>query len=195
MLVEFLKNTFKNVRGKLRTDALHNAILAELWNKYPTYKDNYVWRFEEDLHDAYNGKFKVDIVGYDKDLNPKIAILCKCANSNIGKNKYNYANCTIGEAARLTVGTNHDFEKVLFVNVLPTKAPIFETGGTVSGYDKPIEFKKRVDVSPILFKFFGNLVEEVNMFYDIEHIETKTNKKDFTEIVPLNLSEFRIKYE
>ena len=41
---------------------------------------------------------------------------------------------------------------------------------------KPIEFKKRVDVSPILFKFFGNLVEEVNMFYDIEHIETKTNK-------------------
>ena len=33
------------------------------------------------------------------------------------------------------------------------------------------------------------------MFYDIEHIETKTNKKDFTEIVPLNLSEFKMKYE
>lgn len=195
MLIDFLKKTFKNVRGKKRTDALHNAILVEFWNKYPAYKDNYEWEFEKQLHDAYNGKFKVDIVGYDEDLNPKIAILCKCANSNIGKNKYNYANCTIGEAARLMVDTNHDFEKVLFVNVLPNKAPIFENGGIVKGFDKPMEFKKRVDVSPILFKFFGDLVEEVNMFYDIENIETKTSKKDFMKIVPLNLSEFKMKYE
>ena len=124
-LETFLKTTFFDVRSAKRTDALHNALLSELLKKYPKYK-KYNWKFEYNLRgDAYGGTFKIDIIGLDNEGIPKLAILCKCNNSNIGKNIYNFSNTTIGEAARLMY-SKYKFEKILFVSVYPRKAPLFK---------------------------------------------------------------------
>ena len=190
----FLETTFFDVRSKKRTDELHNAILSELLKKYPQYK-KYNWKFEYRLKgDAYGGIFTIDIIGLDNEDIPKIVILCKCSNSNIGKNIYNLANTTIGEAARLMY-SEYEFEKILFVSIFPNKAPLFKKDGNVGSFDLPSTYKERVKSSKILFKQYGNKVEEVNIFYDIENLESKKLKEDFYQIKPKNITEFKLRYE
>ena len=190
----FLKSTFVDVRSAKRTDELHNAILSELLKKYPRYK-KYDWKFEYNLRgDAYGGSFKIDILGFNKNGFPKIAILCKCNNSNIGKNIYNFTNTTIGESARLMY-SEYKFEKILFVSVYPRKAPIFKKDGSIRSFDTPFTYKERVNSSKILFEQYGDMVEEVNIFYDIENLESKKSKEDFYQIKPKNITELKLKYE
>lgn len=190
----FLKTTFIDVRSAKRTDALHNAILSELLKKYPKYK-KYNWKFEYNLRgDAYGGTFKIDIIGLDNEGIPKIVILCKCSNSNIGKNIYNLANTTLGEAARLMY-SEYEFEKILFVSVFPNKAPLFRKGGKCWSFDSPLAYKERINCSKILFEQYDDKVEEINIFYDIENLESKKSKKDFNQIKPKNITEFKLRYE
>jgi hypothetical protein len=193
MLSEFLTTTFVDVRSARRTDELHDAILSELLDKYPRYK-KYKWEFEYNLKgDAFGGAFKVDILGFKNGL-PKVAILCKCNNSNIGKNIYNFTNTTIGESARLMY-SEYKFEKILFVSVYPRKAPLFKKDGSIRSFDTPYTYKERVNSSRILHEQYGNIVEEVNIFYDIENLESKKSREDFYKIIPKNITEIELKYE
>ena len=193
-LKTFLKTTFVAVRSAKRTDALHNALLSEFLKKYPKYK-KYNWKFEYNLRgDAYGGTFKIDIIGFNNIGVPKIAILCKCNNSNIGKNIYNFSNTTIGEAARLMY-SEYEFEKILFVSVYPNKAPLFKEDGSIRAFDSPYSYKERVTASRILFEQYGDKVEEINIFYDIENLESKKSREDFYQIKPKNITEFKLSYE
>ena len=194
ILKTFLETTFVDVKSTKRTDKLHTAVLSEFLRKYPKYK-KYNWKFEYNLRgDAYGGTFKIDIIGLDNEGITKIAILCKCNNSNIGKNIYNYTNTTIGESARLMY-SEYKFEKILFVSVYPNKAPLFKKDGSVRSFDTPFTYKERVNSSKILFKQYGDTVEEVNIFYDIENLESKESKEDFYQIKPKNITELKLKYE
>jgi hypothetical protein len=196
MLQKFLETTFANVRGKDRTDALHNAILRKLQTEYPKYKD-YNWEFEVPVDDSYGGKFKIDILGWNKITSNVVAILCKCNNSNIGKNIYNMANTTLGESHRILDGPlKHKIEKILFISVFPEVAPLFKNDGTIRGWDNiATNYKSRVDTSESLYKHFDDRVEEVNIFYDIKDIDLKKSKKDFKNITPLNITKIKLQYE
>ena len=194
ILKTFLETTFVDVKSTKRTDKLHTAVLSEFLRKYPKYK-KYNWKFEYNLRgDAYGGTFKIDIIGLDNEGIPKIAILCKCNNSNIGKNIYNSSNTTIGEAARLMY-SEYEFEKILFVSVFPKKAPLFKEDGSIRSFDSPYSYKERVTASRILFEQYGDKVEEINIFYDIENLESKKSREDFYKIRPKNITEFKMRYE
>ena len=133
-LLTFLSTSFQDVRSSKRTDKLHRALLNEFLNTNVDWAE-YNWKYEYLLpEDAYNGTFKIDIAGFI-DGQVKIAILAKALNSNIGKNVKNYANTSIGEAARLMFAPNVFLDKVLFVSVMPRVSPIFNNKGEVTGYD------------------------------------------------------------
>ena len=60
--------------------------------------------------------------------------------------------------------------------------------------------KRLILVSPkisskILFEQYGDIIEEVNIFYDIENLESKKSKEDFYQIKPKNITELKLKYE
>ena len=129
LLSEFLTTSFQNVRSSKRTDELHKVLLDEVLNNNLDWAE-YDWKFEYKLKkDAFGGTFKIDIAGF-KNGELKVAILAKAINSNVNKNIKNYANTTIGEAARIYYAPCVELEKVLFVSVLPRIAPRFNISGS-----------------------------------------------------------------
>ena len=119
-LANFLTTSFQNVRSSKRTDALHDVLLEEVIAKNPELAQ-YEWEFEYKLpEDAFGGTFDIDIAGFDELGVLRVAILAKAINSNVNKNIKNYANTTIGEAARLYYSplAKH-IDKIIFVSVLP----------------------------------------------------------------------------
>ena len=82
--------------------------------------------------------------------------------------------------------SEYKFEKILFVSVYPRKAPLFKKDGSIRSFDTPYTYKERVNSSRILHEQYGNIVEEVNIFYDIENLESSINsllKKEYIERV------------
>ena len=112
-LVEFLQTSFQNVRSSKRTDDLHEVLLSEILSKNSQWKD-LNWKFEYKLPlDDFGGTFDIDIAGFNDNNELKVCILAKAMNSNVNKNIKNYANTTIGEAARLAYAPNINLEKIL----------------------------------------------------------------------------------
>ena len=64
--------------------------------------------------DGFGGTFDVDIAGFSKG--ERLQSLPSRYRSNVNKNIKNYANTTIGEAARVMFAPNIEMEKVLFMN-------------------------------------------------------------------------------
>lgn len=192
-IIDFLKTAFQNVRSSKRTDVLHEAVLDQFTKNYPDYS-KYEWKFEDRIkRDGYGGTFDIDIIGYVKGK-PKIAILCKCINSNYGKNSKNYANTTLGEAYRAVYAEGIKFDKIIFVNIYPTICPSFTNDGKVKSYDNIEKYKSRTNVGRALLNLYGQKVEEVNVSYEIENLDKKKTKKDFDIINPINISEFKLQY-
>ena len=191
-LVEFLQTSFQNVRSSKRTDDLHDVLLSEILVKNPQWQ-GMEWRFEYKLPlDAFGGTFDIDIAGFDLDGNLKVCILAKAMNSNVNKNIKNYANTTIGEAARLAYAPNVELEKILFVSVLPRVAPRFKKDGTVGGFDDVISAKNRTKIDGVLKKQYGELVGLLDVFFDINNIKNKNTKDDFNTIMIENLSDLKL---
>ena len=120
ILENFLTTSFQNVRSSKRTDELHTVLLNEVLNANPDLAE-LNWQFEYKLpEDAFGGTFDIDIAGFDDNGELVCAILAKAMNSNVNKNIKNYANTTIGEAARLYYSPlARNCKKILFVSVLP----------------------------------------------------------------------------
>ena len=191
-LVEFLQTSFQNVRSSKRTDDLHDVLLSEILAKNPQWR-GMNWRFEYKLPlDAFGGTFDIDIAGFDLDGNLKVCILAKAMNSNVNKNIKNYANTTIGEAARLAYAPNVELEKILFVSVLPRVAPRFKKDGTVGGFDDVISAKNRTKIDGVLKKQYGELVGLLDVFFDINNVKNKNTKDDFNTIMIENLSDLTL---
>ena len=191
-LVEFLQTSFQNVRSSKRTDDLHDVLLNEILVKNPQWQ-GMDWRFEYKLPlDAFGGTFDIDIAGFDLDGKLKVCILAKAMNSNVNKNIKNYANTTIGEAARLAYAPNVELEKILFVSVLPRIAPRFKKDGTVSGFDDVISAKNRTKIDGVLKKQYGELVGLLDVFFDINNVKNKNTKDDFNTIMIENLSDLTL---
>jgi len=170
----FLETSFQNVRSSKRTDEFHNALLDEVLNANPTWAE-YDWQFEYQLPvDGFGGTFDIDIAGFvNGEL--KVAILGKAINSNVNKNIKNYANTSIGEAARIMFAPGVEMEKVLFVTVLPRIAPRFNTKKEVVGFDDVKSAKNRTQINNILEAQYGEKVEAIDLFFDIEGVKTLTN--------------------
>ena len=191
-LVEFLQTSFQNVRSSKRTDDLHDVLLNEILVKNPQWQ-GMDWRFEYKLPlDAFGGTFDIDIAGFDLDGKLKVCILAKAMNSNVNKNIKNYANTTIGEAARLAYAPNVELEKILFVSVLPRVAPRFKKDGTVGGFDDVISAKNRTKIDGVLKKQYGELVGLLDVFFDINNVKNKNTKDDFNTIMIENLSDLTL---
>jgi hypothetical protein len=187
----FLQTSFENVRSNKRTNILHRVLLDEVLNANPIWAE-YDWKFEYQLPvDGFGGTFDLDIAGFvGEEL--KVAILAKAMNSNIAKNIKNYANITIGEAARLMYAPNVDLEKVLFISILPRLAPRFKKSGKVEGFDNVLSSKSRTNIVPILDKQYGNKVQVIDLMFDIEDVTKKKTKDDFSDIIVENLDELVI---
>ena len=191
-LAEFLQTSFQNVRSSKRTDDLHDVLLSEILVSNPQWQ-GMEWKFEYKLPlDAFGGTFDIDIAGFDLDGNLKVCILAKAMNSNVNKNIKNYANTTIGEAARLAYAPNVELEKILFVSVLPRVAPRFKKDGTVGGFDDVISAKNRTKIDGVLKKQYGELVGLLDVFFDINNIKNKNTKDDFNTIMIENLSDLTL---
>ena len=187
----FLETSFQNVRSDKRTNILHQVLLDEVLNANPTWAE-YDWKFEYKLPvDGFGGTFDLDIAGFVDGV-LKVAILAKAMNSNIAKNIKNYANTTIGEAARLMYAPDVDLEKVLFVSILPRLAPRFKKSGKVEGFDNVLSSKSRTNVAPVLTKQYGNKVQAVDLMFDIGDVTQKKTKDDFSAIIVENLDELVI---
>ena len=208
-LVEFLQTTFQDNRSSLRTTKLHKVILDEILRVKPEWK-KYTWvievkdpKFDETAvnrgreykikQDGYGGTFDIDIAGFEGDElideNLKVVILVKANNSCVGKNIKNFANTSVGEAARVFYAPNVKLEKLLFVSVLPRVSPIFENDGNVKGFDNVISYKKRSDPSNILNAQYGNKVQVIDTYYDIGDVRNKKTKSEFSDIIVENLDE------
>ena len=191
-LVEFLQTSFQNVRSSKRTDDLHDVLLNEILVKNPQWQ-GMDWRFEYKLPlDAFGGTFDIDIAGFDLEGKLKVCILAKAMNSNVNKNIKNYANTTIGEAARLAYAPNVELEKILFVSVLPRVAPRFKKDGTVGGFDDVISAKNRTKIDGVLKKQYGELVGLLDVFFDINNVKNKNTKDDFNTIMIENLTDLTL---
>ena len=188
-LSEFLTTSFQNVRSSKRTDELHKALLNEILNQNPDLAE-YDWKFEYQLkEDAFGGTFDIDIVGFDADGDMRVAILAKAINSNVNKNIKNYANTTIGEAARLYYAPGYNsIEKILFVSVLPRLAPRFNTAGDVVGFDDVISAKNRTKLDDVLQRQYHGAVETMDLYFDIEDVTKRVNKEGYDVINPINLT-------
>ena len=188
ILIEFLTTSFQNVRSSKRTDELHKVLLDEILNANPEWAE-YDWKFEYQLPvDGFGGTFDVDIAGFSKG-ELKIAILAKAINSNVNKNIKNYANTTIGEAARIMFAPNIEMEKVLFVSVLPRVAPRFNKAGEVQGFDDVVGAKNRTKVNEVLNAQYQGKVESLDIFFDIAAVRSFTHSDQFQEIAVENLDE------
>ena len=191
-LVEFLQTSFQNVRSSKRTDDLHDVLLNEILVKNPQWQ-GMDWKFEYKLPlDAFGGTFDIDIAGFDIEGKLKVCILAKAMNSNVNKNIKNYANTTIGEAARLAYAPNVELEKILFVSVLPRVAPRFKKDGTVGGFDDVISAKNRTKIDGVLKKQYGELVGLLDVFFDINNVKNKNTKDDFNTIMIENLTDLTL---
>ena len=187
-MIEFLTTSFQNVRSSKRTDELHKVLLDEVLNSNPEWAE-YDWEFEYQLPvDGFGGTFDVDIAGFSKG-ELKVAILAKAINSNVNKNIKNYANTTIGEAARIMFAPNIEMEKVLFVSVLPRVAPRFNKAGDVKGFDDVIGAKNRTKVNHVLNAQYQGKVESLDIFFDISDVRSFTHSDQFQEIAVENLDE------
>lgn len=189
-LTEFLQTSFQNVRSSKRTDDLHDVLLNEILVKNPQWND-LDWKFEYKLsNDAFGGTFDIDIAGLNNEGVLKVCVLAKAMNSNVNKNIKNYANTTIGEAARIAFAPELNLEKVLFVSVLPRVAPRFKKDGTVGGYDDVISAKNRTKINGVLKKQYGQLIGIMDVFFDIKDVKQKKTKDEFYDIMVENLDEF-----
>ena len=186
-LVEFLQTSFQNVRSSKRTDDLHEVLLSEILSQNPQWRD-LDWRFEYKLQrDAFGGTFDIDIAGFKNGGELKVCILAKAMNSNVNKNIKNYANTTIGEAARLAFAPNINLEKILFVSVLPRVAPRFKKDGTVGGFDDVISAKNRTKIDGVLEELFDNTAKVIDLYFDIVDLRNKKTKDEFADIIVENL--------
>lgn len=182
-LQDFLSISFQSVRSSKRTEIFHKTLLDEILNLITDWAE-YDWQFEYTLsEDGFGGTFDIDIAGFCNG-EMKVAILGKALNSNINKNIKNYANTSVGEAARLMFAPNLQLEKVLFVSVLPRVAPRFNNRGDVKGYDDVMSAKKRTRINHVLQAQYGGVVEAIDVYFDIEDVKQIS---DFSEIRIRNL--------
>jgi hypothetical protein len=189
ILEDFLTTSFQNVRSSKRTDELHKVLLDEILNANPDLAE-YTWKFEYQLQeDAFGGTFDIDIAGFDADGDIRVAILAKAINSNVNKNIKNYANTTIGEAARLYYAPGcNSIEKILFVSVLPRVAPRFNTAGDVAGFDDVLSAKNRTKIDDVLQRQYHGAVDTIDLFFDIDNVKAQNTKADYQEISVSNLT-------
>lgn len=189
ILEDFLTTSFQNVRSSKRTDELHKVLLDEILNANPDLAE-YTWKFEYQLQeDAFGGTFDIDIAGFDADGEIRVAILAKAINSNVNKNIKNYANTTIGEAARLYYAPGcNSIEKILFVSVLPRIAPRFNTAGDVAGFDDVLSAKNRTKIDDVLQRQYHGAVDTIDLFFDIDNVKEQNSKADYQQISVSNLT-------
>jgi hypothetical protein len=189
ILEDFLTTSFQNVRSSKRTDELHKALLDEILNAN-NHLAEYTWKFEYKLpEDAFGGTFDIDIAGFDKDGELRVAILAKAINSNVNKNIKNYANTTIGEAARLYYAPEcNSIEKIIFVSVLPRLAPRFNTAGNVTGFDDVLSAKSRTKIDDVLQRQYHGAVDSIDLFFDINDVTKGIVRDNYKEISISNLT-------
>ena len=185
-IITYLETSFANNRSSKRTDVLNSVLLDKFLTENPQWSHlNY--QFEVALPDAYGATFKVDCVGFDDDNNPIVVLLNKNANSNFAQNLKNYANTTVGEAARILLGEcGKTLSQVYFITVHPNFSPFFKSGGAVGRIEDVNRAKKRTNIIPVIRALYPNKVTLVTVTFDINEIREFTHKDQFCEGVTVS---------
>lgn len=214
-LQEFLKSTFRNVRSSKRVDTLHRIVIETFMEQHPSkynfdfevkIDDAFGGKFSTDIciRDSNNDPSIVFLV---KCCNSSIGKNMKNLTNTVMAEAY---RCTYqireGNFERNTV------KKVYFINIFPRKAPRFTTlsrftkskgethtntliqkygedlkSGIVSGIDDVKKYKQKSNVSYALDRCHGDLVQNIDVYYDIDGIENKFCKSEFEFINPINI--------
>jgi len=118
------------VRSSKRTKLIHDHLRTRIIEVNPGVDV----KVEYSVKTAF-GRFDVDIAVFDKHSNSIVAcILFKSLNSSIGKNEKNYEHNKIGEAVKLSRGES-DTAKVIFLDVMPIRCPIYGNGDDINGWE------------------------------------------------------------
>ena len=188
VLEEFLITSHQNVRSTERTVRLHCCVLEWLKSNYPKFK-LYDWEFEYSISgDGYGGSFKIDIVGLNNDI-PKIAVLVKCPNTNIGKNLKNYANTQCGESGRIRYWKEGVINEIFFVTIFPSIDPVFTSNGEWKNGDL-LRMMKHTNPTRVIkgdASGTNTKVELIDICYDIGDLSQKRTRDDFKIIKPVNI--------
>ena len=186
----FLETAFQNNRSSARTDRLHTALLDLLINydkKYTKYK----WVFEYTLDpDGFKGTFKIDIAGFDKKGNLRVAVLAKCINQNMAQNIKNYAAITISETCRILDAKNplvKIVDEILFITIFPSHVPYFCEDGMVKRFENILVTREKTDVTEVLNRVGKGLVRKMDITYDITDLREKRDRRHFMNIIPTNI--------
>lgn len=183
---EFISSSFRDVRSSKRTDNLHRAIVDLLIKQQPELEDLTI-EYEYSHPCGYGGTFAVDIAFLDANGYCKLAVLAKALNSSVSKNIKNYANCTVGEAARLMYSSKPP-EKVLFITLAPRVTPLFNKSGDVTGFEDVVRQSTNTNPQPILSSQYTGKVKLQYIFYDIIDVKRKQSKDEFFDIKFENLN-------
>ena len=187
LLVDFLHTSFQNVRSSNRTKPLHDAVLREVLNVKPDLA-HLTPAFEYKILDAYGKEFTLDIALLTSSNEVEVAILVKALNSSVQKNIKNYANTTVGEAARCMYGPNPP-KKVYFITLCPRIAPCFNKAGEVTRFDHVANKAHETDVSNVLLQQYDSKVLSRRIFYDIDEVEQKSTQAEFEQITISNIDD------
>ena len=192
LLTNFLTTGFQNNRSSKRTDALHVAIVDELLRTNPDLNKLDV-EYEYQIKDGYGGTFDIDIVFLNPQGEIEVAILVKSINSNVNKNIKNYANTSVGEAARCMYAENPP-KQVYFISLMPRQAPKFDKSGVVTGLDNVISAVCRTRIQSVLDQQYSGKVVSTNLYYDITDVAAKIHKEQFKTIDIENITEFKLRW-
>ena len=181
-LKDFISTTFNDVRSSKRTEVLHKAVLLYLYEQRHDLI-NYDVKYEYKIPDAFGGTFTVDTALIHNNVVKKV-ILCKSINSNVTKNIKNYANTTVGEAARIC-HIDNDIDEVIFITIQPEVAPVFKSDGTVKRLENVISSKKRTNISNVIEAQYGDRVKFIDIWYKIPNINSRYSRKDYAKFTPI----------
>lgn len=209
---DFIRQTFKKIRGTDRTNLLNQCIIDEYLRLNPQDKD-LRWETEQRIDDAFNyrydgtelprikkgknkGKrprtFKVDICGFNKLNLPEVIILGKAFNNNVLQNIFNYPNTSLGESDRLLFGPHEvSIKKLVFFTLFPNKTVYMNKDGAVIRQENVLERMLNTDPTYMLKRKHGEKVEYWKYGYDIDNLNSFTCRSDFEKgIKGMNLKRY-----
>lgn len=129
------KNGKDPSRSSKRTDSMNDKLIEYLKTIFVDPK--YSFEKEVSINCSRGKKFKIDVVVY-LDKKPYVLCLLKAIQSSYNKNRYNYANTTVGETSRIY--DHKVYPKNLhsvWIDWIPNEIPVYNKEKVLIKTEKP----------------------------------------------------------
>ena len=121
---QILKEGKDPSRSSRRTDCMNEKLVEYLKTIFTD--PAYTFETEKEIKCSRGQNFKIDVVMY-KNKKKYALFLLKAIQSSYNKNRYNYANTTVGETSRI-----YDHKKIpenlhsIWIDWIPNKVPVYD---------------------------------------------------------------------